>query len=237
VNPDRVQDLSPHALQRITTGAGCILSILCATVSAIVAITTQLDTVTTQLSAIRKENQELHSNLHALSSTIANNSATHEDIRPLQTVLHDLSHRVTSTPPMARPTVPTARPTAPNAPSQCLPARGQPTPLIQPMRLPPHPMLPLTLPLWPDCPRLHPRKTSTPPSIAHSTTPNSRRCSATLSCMPRPTHTCGKLNSSMPINMSSPFLPLPPSTRTTHQERPPPMRKRPAPAQAKASRG
>jgi len=50
LNPDRVQDLSPHPLQTITAGEGSTLSILCATVSGIVAITTQLDTVNTQLS-------------------------------------------------------------------------------------------------------------------------------------------------------------------------------------------
>jgi len=38
LNPDLVQDLSPHALQTITTGEGSILSILCATVSGIVAV-------------------------------------------------------------------------------------------------------------------------------------------------------------------------------------------------------
>jgi len=68
LNPDLVQDLSPDALQSITAGEGSILSILCATVSGMVAITTQLDTVTTQLSDICKENQELRTNLHTLSS-------------------------------------------------------------------------------------------------------------------------------------------------------------------------
>ena len=50
LNPDLVQDLSPHALHSITAGESSILCILCATVSGIVAITTQLDTVTAQLS-------------------------------------------------------------------------------------------------------------------------------------------------------------------------------------------
>ena len=57
VNPDLVQDLSPHPPRTITAGEGCILSILCATVSGIRGITTQLDTVNTQLSEFRKGNQ------------------------------------------------------------------------------------------------------------------------------------------------------------------------------------
>jgi len=39
LNPDLVQDLFPHALQSITTGEGFICSILCTTVSGIVAVT------------------------------------------------------------------------------------------------------------------------------------------------------------------------------------------------------
>jgi len=129
LNPDWIQDLSPHALQTITAGEGSIPSILCTTVSGIVAITTQLDTVNHQLSEIRKANPELHSNLHELSSKIANESGTHEYIRPLLPALGDLSHRMTTT-------VPTAPPTAPTAPPQGLPARGLPTESVQPT--PPH---------------------------------------------------------------------------------------------------
>jgi len=84
-----VQDLSPHALQTITAGEGCILSVLCATVSGIVAITTQLDTVNTQLSEFRKENPELRTKIYDLSSMVANEVPTHEDIRPLQSALRD----------------------------------------------------------------------------------------------------------------------------------------------------
>ena len=119
LNPELVQDLSPHALQTITAGEGSILAILCATVSGIIAITTQLDTGTTQLSEIRKENQQLLSNLHNLSCRVANESATHEDIRPLQSALHDLSYKVTTP-------APTARPSATTAPTQCQPGRGHP---------------------------------------------------------------------------------------------------------------
>jgi len=82
LNPDLVQDLSPHALQTITAGEGSILSVLCATVSGIVAIPTQLDTVTTQLSEIGKENQELRIKFHDLSSMVANESATDETSAP-----------------------------------------------------------------------------------------------------------------------------------------------------------
>ena len=54
LNPDLVQDVSPHAHQTITASEGAILSILCATVSGIVAITTQLDRVSTQLAEVHK---------------------------------------------------------------------------------------------------------------------------------------------------------------------------------------
>ena len=54
------------------------------------AITTPLDTVTTPLSDIRKENQDLRVKLHDLFSMVANESVTHEDLRPLQCALHDL---------------------------------------------------------------------------------------------------------------------------------------------------
>jgi len=47
LNPDLVQDRSPHALQSISASEGCILSILCATISDLVTITTQLDSVNT----------------------------------------------------------------------------------------------------------------------------------------------------------------------------------------------
>ena len=111
LNPDLVQDRSPHDLQTITAGEGSISSILCATVSGIVAITTQLATVNTHLPGIRKENRELSSKVHDLSSMVANESATHEDIRPLQSAPRDLSHHGTTTAPTARPAAPTSHPT------------------------------------------------------------------------------------------------------------------------------
>ena len=46
---------------------------------------------------------------------------------------------MTTTAPKAGPTAPTASPTAPKAPPQHLPARGQPTPPIQPTGPPPTP--------------------------------------------------------------------------------------------------
>jgi len=77
LNPNLVQDLSAPPLQTMTAGEGSILSILCATVSGIVAMTTQLDTVATHLSEIRKENQELRSNLHDLCLKFTYKSGTH----------------------------------------------------------------------------------------------------------------------------------------------------------------
>ena len=115
LNPDLVQDLDPHALQTIIAGEGSTLSILCATVSGIVAITMQLDIITYQLGNICKENQELGSNVHALSSRVANKSATLDDISPLQSALHDLSDHV------AAPTL-AASSKVPTAPPQLLPA-------------------------------------------------------------------------------------------------------------------
>ena len=123
LNPDLVQDLFPRSLQSVTAGEGSILSILCATVPGIMAITTQLKTVTTRLSEIRKENQGLRSNLHDLASKVAKESVTCEDICPIQAVLRDLSHRVTTT-------APPARPTARSAPSRHLPAGGHPPPAL-----------------------------------------------------------------------------------------------------------
>jgi len=146
LNADLVQHHSPHARQSITPSERSIRSILCATVYDIVAITTQLDTVTIQLSEICKGNKELRSNLHVLLSKIANESATNEDIRPLHSTLRDLSHCVITTAPTARPTAPTSRPTAPMAPPQCLPARGKPTPLAQPLGPPPPPRVPTHAP-------------------------------------------------------------------------------------------
>ena len=108
LNPYLVQDLSTHALQTITTGEVSIVSIPCATIAGIVAITTQLDTVTAQLSEIPKQNQDLGSNLHDLSPKIATESATDEDIHPLQFTLGDLPHCVTTTAPTTRPMAATA---------------------------------------------------------------------------------------------------------------------------------
>ena len=233
LNCDLVQDLSPHALQTITAGEGPILSILYTTVSGIVAITTQLETVNTQLSEIHKENQELRSNLHDLTSKITNELALYEDIRPLQSALRDLSHRVTTTAPMACPTATTSHPTAPMAPHNApLQEVSQPT-LPNQLALPPNPVPPLMPPHWPDWPPPHLRKTSTPSSTASSMTPRSRRCSATTTCTPRPSHSLQRRNSFVSTNMTCRFLPLPPSTRTMPREpqQPPPMRKRPAPAQ------
>ena len=65
-----VPNLTPQALHTISAGEGSTLSILCATVSGIVAITNQLDTVSIQLSALTKENGGLCTKLHDISSEI-----------------------------------------------------------------------------------------------------------------------------------------------------------------------
>ena len=153
----------PHALQSIMAGERSILSILRATVSGILDITTQLDTVTAQLSEVRKENQELRTNLHTPSSLVANESATHEDIRPVQSALRNLSHRVISAAPIARPMAPTA-PTPPTAPPGRLPARSHP-PLLglhHVALLLPQPR-PLVTP-----PRIHSPSPPTGPSMTHA---------------------------------------------------------------------
>ena len=87
-----------------------------ATVSGIVAVTTQLDCVNTQLSEIRKENQEIPIKIYDRSAMVAPESATQEDIQPLQSALRHVSHHMTSTTPPVRPAAPTAHPTAPTAP-------------------------------------------------------------------------------------------------------------------------
>ena len=70
------------------------------------AITIQLNTVTSQLAKIHKENQQGRCNLHDLSSRVANESATNEDIRLLQSALRDRSHRVLAPTHAAAPTAP-----------------------------------------------------------------------------------------------------------------------------------
>jgi len=66
----------------MVAGEGSILAILYASVSASVAITTPLRTVYRQLSEICNEIQELRTTIHDLSSRVANELATHQDIRP-----------------------------------------------------------------------------------------------------------------------------------------------------------
>ena len=94
-----------------------MLSIHCATVTGIVAISTQLDTVKTQLSEVRKENLELRTKVHDLSSMVANEVATPKNMCPLNSALRNLLHRVTTTAPTARPTAHTFHATAPMAPT------------------------------------------------------------------------------------------------------------------------
>ena len=53
------------------------------------AITTQLDTIMNQLSNLVKENHEPRTDLHDLSSKVANESVTHDDICPLISAVRD----------------------------------------------------------------------------------------------------------------------------------------------------
>ena len=105
LNWDLVQDLSPHARQTVTPCEEYILSIFYATLSGIVAIMTQLDTVTNPFTEVCEENHQLDSSLHELSSRVAKEIATREDIAPLQSALRALSHRVSASAPIARHTV------------------------------------------------------------------------------------------------------------------------------------
>lgn len=73
----------PQAQRTLTAREGSILSIIYVTVSGIVAITTHLYSVTKKRSEVGLGNQELGTNLHELSSPVANEMTSHEEIRPL----------------------------------------------------------------------------------------------------------------------------------------------------------
>ena len=109
--PQLVQNLSPHALSTISAGEGSILSILCAAVSGIVTINKQLDTVNTRLVELSKENEQLQGKIHDVTSVLANDVATSEELDPLNSALRDLSHRVSAPPPPRQtPQAPQAQP-------------------------------------------------------------------------------------------------------------------------------
>ena len=91
-SPDHIYDLSPQARQTITAGEGSILSIPHATVSGMVAIPTQLDTVTTQQWDRMEENDDLLTHLNDLSSKVANESVTQDDIGPLISAVRDICY-------------------------------------------------------------------------------------------------------------------------------------------------
>ena len=119
--PQLVQNLSPHALSTISAGEGSILSILCAAVLGIVTINKQLDTVNTRLVELCKENKQLREKIHDVSSVLANDVDTSEELRPLNSALRDLSHWVSAPPP------PRQTPQAPPAqPANVAPARPPP---------------------------------------------------------------------------------------------------------------
>ena len=110
--PQLVQNLSPHALSTISAGEGSILSILCAAVLGIVTINKQLDTVNTRLVELSKENEQLRETIHDVSSVLANDVATSVELRPLNSALRDLSHRVSAPPPPCQTLqAPSAQPT------------------------------------------------------------------------------------------------------------------------------
>ena len=117
LDPTLVPNLTPQALHTISAGEESTLSILCATVSGIVAITNQLDTVSTQLSALTKENGELCTKLHDISSALANDVASAEDLEALSTSVRDLSHRVSAPKPTSFAT--------PAAPAPPIPRNNQ----------------------------------------------------------------------------------------------------------------
>ena len=135
--PQLVQNLSPHALSIISAGEGSILSILCAAVSGIVTINKQLDTVNTRLVELSRENEQLREKIHDVSSVLANDVATSEELRPLNSALRDLSHRVSAPPPSRQtPQAPPAQP--PNvAPARPPPPHQAKFPHPDPMTRPP----------------------------------------------------------------------------------------------------
>ena len=94
LDPSLVPNLSPNALHTMSAGEGSILSILCATVSGIVTINKQMDVANTTLKELQKQNEELHTQVHDLSSKLANETATAEDVRNLNNAIRDVSYRV-----------------------------------------------------------------------------------------------------------------------------------------------
>ena len=96
-----VPNLTPQALHTISAGEGSTLSILCATVSGIVAITNQLDTLSTQLSALSKQKGELRTKLYDILSVLAKEVASAEDLNTLATSVRDLSHCLLAPRPLA----------------------------------------------------------------------------------------------------------------------------------------
>ena len=135
--PQLVQNLSPHALSTISAGEGSILSILCAAVSGIVTINKQLNTLNTRLVELSKENEQLRAKIHDVSSVLANDVATSEELRPLNSALRDLSHRVSAPPPPRQtPQAPPAQPTS-VAPARPPPPHQAKFPHLDPMTHPP----------------------------------------------------------------------------------------------------
>ena len=110
-----VPNLTPQALHTISAAEGSTLSILCATVSGIVAITNQLDTVSMQLSALAKKNRKLRTKLHDISSVLTNEVASAEDLEALSTSLRDLSHWVSASRPITHTAPATTAPTTQKA--------------------------------------------------------------------------------------------------------------------------
>ena len=62
---------------------------------------------------LSKETEQLREKIHDVSSVLANDVAISEELRPLNSALRDLSHRVSAPPPPRQtPQAPPAQPTS-----------------------------------------------------------------------------------------------------------------------------
>ena len=86
LDPSLVPNLSPYALHTMSAGEGSILFILCPTVSGIMTINKQMDEANTTLKELQRQNEELRTQVHDLCSKMANETATAEDVRNLNTL-------------------------------------------------------------------------------------------------------------------------------------------------------
>ena len=80
----------------MSAGEGSILSILCATVSGIVAINKQMDNANTTFKELQKQNDKLGTAIHDIFSKIANETTSSEDVRNLNNTIRDVSYHTAS---------------------------------------------------------------------------------------------------------------------------------------------